>query len=136
MLRGCLLMLCACVAACTAEQPPLLAEDVVLTRPQPGSGMGAAYLVLHNRSAAALTIDRVTSPDGIVVAMHETRLEDDIMRMRELPALTIPARQSVVFAPGGKHLMLRYPAAIPAAVTLQFLSGPDMLLTIQVHPEE
>ena len=98
--------------------------------------MGAGYLALHNTSTQAITIGRVTSPDGIAVAMHESELVDGIMRMRELPALTIPARQSVVFEPGGKHLMLRYPVVMPDTVTLQFFAGADMLLTIQAIPGE
>jgi copper(I)-binding protein len=41
--------------------------------------------------------------------MHEMRMDDKVMRMKELPAIDLPAGQEVVFARGqaqGYHLML------------------------------
>lgn len=136
MLRCLLLLLSATAAACTVEQAPLVAENVVLTRPLPGTSMGAAYMTLRNTGEQAIAISRVASTDGVAVAMHESVLDSGIARMRELQTLTIPARQSVVFEPGGRHLMLRYPAAAPELVTLQFFADQALLLAIQVPTRE
>jgi copper(I)-binding protein len=136
MLRPLPLLLCAWLAACSAEQPPLLAEAVVLTRPLPGTHMGAGYMTLRNTSDQPIRIDKVASPDLVAVSMHESVVEDGIARMLALPELLIPPHESVVFAPGGKHLMIHYPAATTDFVTLQFYADAAMLLAIQVHPEE
>ena len=129
-------LLCALLAACSAAEPPLLVEDVVLTRPLPGAHMGAGYMTLRNTTAEPISINRVTSPDLVSVAMHESVVDDGIARMHELQEIIIPPQQSVVFAPGGKHLMLRYPAATADFVTLQFFADTAMLLSMQVRIEE
>lgn len=136
MLRLLPLLLCAWHAACSAEQPPLLAEAVVLTRPLPGARMGAGYMTLHNTTGQLIRIDKVTSPDLVAVTMHESVVDDGIARMHALQELVIPPRQSVVFAPGGKHLMLQYPDKNRDFVTLQFFADTAMLLSMQVHIEE
>jgi copper(I)-binding protein len=48
----------------------------------------------------------VSSPAAGVVEVHEMKMENDMMRMRQLPALDLPAGQVVKLAPGGYHLML------------------------------
>lgn len=48
----------------------------------------------------------VSSPAAGTVEVHEMKMENDMMRMRQLPALDLPAGQTVKLAPGGYHLML------------------------------
>ena len=50
--------------------------------------------------------------------------------MRELKALEIPGRSSVVLERGGKHLMLMRPRDLQDTVTLQFFSGDLPLLSV------
>lgn len=40
------------------------------------------------------------------VEIHEMVMQNDVMRMRQIPALPLPAGQTVVLAPGGHHIML------------------------------
>jgi len=117
-------------AACSAEQAPLVANDVVITRPPPGMQMSAGYLTLSNNTAATITIDRVASPEFASVAMHESVLEDGISRMYPLDTVAIPAGESVHFKPGGKHLMLMRPTGDASSTTLEFYSGDALLLTV------
>lgn len=118
------------LAACSTEQAPLVANDVVVTRPVPGMQMSAGYLTLSNNTAETITIDRVASPEFESVAMHESVLEDGISRMYPLDSVAIPAGESVQFKPGGKHLMLMRPTGDAVAATLEFYSGDALLLTI------
>jgi len=136
MLRIPLLLICAAVTACAGDQAPLVVEDLVLTRPIPGSAMGAGYFTMRNTSKELIRIDKVDSPDFAAVAMHESILEDGIARMVELPEILLPPQSSIVFAAGGKHLMLRYSATTPEVVTLQFFAGAAMLLSVQVNTAE
>lgn len=47
-----------------------------------------------------------SSPVAGAVEVHEMKMVDDMMRMRQLQALDLPAGQTVKLAPGGYHLML------------------------------
>jgi hypothetical protein len=75
------------------------------------------YLTLHNQGSAPLTIERISSTSFANVQMHETVISDGIASMQALPSVTIAAGASVVFAAGGKHLMLMQPTSSTAAGT-------------------
>jgi hypothetical protein len=40
------------------------------------------------------------------VEIHEMTMEKDVMRMREVKGVDVPAKKSVELKPGGYHLML------------------------------
>jgi copper(I)-binding protein len=92
--------------------------------------MAAGYLDITNRSGTSISITGVSSPDYESVEMHETIVEDDIARMREMPALEIENGETVVFERGGKHLMLMRPIGAPETITLNFYSEESLLLSV------
>ena len=47
-----------------------------------------------------------SSPVAGVTEVHEMRMEGDIMKMRAVPALDLPAGKTVELKPGSYHLML------------------------------
>ena len=49
----------------------------------------------------------VSSPGAGVAEVHEMKLENDIMKMRTVPTLELPAGQTVQLKPGGYHIMLQ-----------------------------
>ena len=48
----------------------------------------------------------VSSPAAGVAEVHEMKMENDIMKMRPVPSLDLPAGQTVQLKPGGYHVML------------------------------
>jgi copper(I)-binding protein len=46
------------------------------------------------------------SEDAGIVEVHEMKMENDIMRMRAVDGLRLPANQAVDFKSGGYHLMM------------------------------
>ncbi len=48
----------------------------------------------------------VSSPAAGVAEVHEMKMENDIMKMRAVPSLDLPAGQTVQLKPGGYHVML------------------------------
>ena len=48
----------------------------------------------------------VSSPAAGVAEVHEMKMENDVMKMRALPGLDLPAGQTVQLKPGGYHVML------------------------------
>lgn len=47
-----------------------------------------------------------SSPLTPVVEVHEMALQDNVMRMRQVPGIELPQGMSVALKPGGYHLML------------------------------
>ena len=135
MMRRLLPLFLVVLGACAADEPPLVATDVVIKAPMPGMEMSAGYLTLHNNTDAGITISKVSSPQFGAVEMHETRIENDISRMVALGELTVPAGSSVAFEPGGKHLMLMRPVDDLGSVTLDFYAGDDVVLTLATTVE-
>lgn len=134
-MRNYLILLMLALGACAAEEAPLVASDVMIKAPMPGMNMSVGYLRLRNNTATPITLTNVTSPQFESVEMHETRIEDDVSRMVALGQLTIPARSTVIFEPGGKHLMLMRPVDESPTVTLDFYAGADIVLTIAAGVE-
>ena len=109
---------------------PLVATEVVVNTPIPGSTMGSAYLTLRNNSTRDISIDRIDSSSFAAVEMHETRIANGIARMQQLDRVTIPAKSTVTFERGGRHLMLMKPVQGPQPVTLRFYAGETLVLTV------
>ena len=125
-------LVAATLLACTLERAPLVAGDLAVSRPMPGSRVSAGYLTLSNNTTQTITITRVTSPQFESVAMHESALEDGMVRMYPLGALTILPKTTVTFERGGKHLMLINPIGNPDSTTLEFYAGKALVLSVNV----
>jgi hypothetical protein len=126
------LLLVISICACSFERAPLVASDVTIARPIPGTEMTAAYFTLSNNTTQEVTITHVTSAEFESVQMHESVVEDGMARMYELGDLKILAGTSVQFQAGGKHLMLMRPIGDIDTVTLDFHAGKAVMLSVNV----
>jgi len=69
----------------------------------------AAYLTVKNQRDVDIRLIGVTSPISKNVSIHQTRMENGMMRMEALPdGLVIRAGKPARFKPGGLHIMLRH----------------------------
>ena len=68
---------------------------------QMGTG---AFMKITAKNGANLV--RVSSPVAGVAEVHEMKMEGDIMKMRALPSLDLPAGKVVELKSGGHHIML------------------------------
>ena len=75
----------------------------------PGATMLAGYATLSNTGDAPLTVLAVQSQGFRMASLHETVVDGDVSRMRELHRLVIEPGSTVSLRPGGKHLMLMHP---------------------------
>jgi len=129
-MRGFIFLFAMLLAACGAPDPPLVVSALEITKPMPGMQMSAGFFVITNNTDETTRITSVSSPQFEAVEIHETTITDGISRMRELDALVIPGRSSVVLERGGKHLMLMRPRDLQDSVTLQFFSGDLPALSV------
>ena len=103
----------------------------------PGAKTAAGYMVIRNRSASPDRLVRAESPVAARVETHVHIKEGDVLRMREVKGLDIPANASLELKPGGAHLMfmdIRRPfregETIP--VTLEFESASTIKVELHV----
>lgn len=141
MPRRLIAVLLLVLAACGQNQRPSAGATVqaadALCRPTPvGRRTTGCYLTLT--AAGDDRLASVASPAANIVQIHESRMESNMMMMRELrEGLALPAGQAVVLEPGGSHLMLmgvREPLAAGdvVALTLTFASSPPLEVTATV----
>ncbi|MGH8320665.1 MAG: copper chaperone PCu(A)C [Gammaproteobacteria bacterium] len=92
-----------------ADGPSVAASHVWIREAPPGISVMAGYLTLENLSGQTLTLVSVASPNFESVMVHKSVQKDGMDSMEPVTGLAIPAHKSVVFAPGGYHLMLMQP---------------------------
>lgn len=110
--------------------PPLVASNVEVNAPLPGTQIAAAYLTLTNNSPATISISRILSNQYEAIEIHESTLQDGVAKMRRIPNLKIDSGSSVTLKRGGIHLMLISPVGTDSNVSFQFFSGDTLLLNI------
>ena len=70
------------------------------------AGQMATGAFMKLQSAKDARLLEAASPVAGVVEIHEMALENNVMRMRAVPALPLPAGRTVELKPGGYHVML------------------------------
>lgn len=88
----------------------LKVEGAWIRTPPPDAVALAGYAVLRNSGDSPVVVHGASSPDFGAVSIHETTEADGVQRMQALDTVEIAPSASVVFAPGGKHLMLMRPS--------------------------
>jgi periplasmic copper chaperone A len=100
---------------------------------QKGSG---AFMKITAKEGTRLT--GVSSPVAGVAEVHEMKMEGDVMKMRAVPVLDIPAGGAVELKPGGYHLMLMdlkqaLSVGSTVPVTLMFRDGRGAESRVEVN---
>jgi periplasmic copper chaperone A len=104
-----------------------------------GAKTGAVYMTLDNKSG---TVDRLTGVSSDVadkLQIHEMKVENGVMKMREIAGgLSIPASGSVVLKPGSYHVMLiglKKPLTVGEKfpLTLTFEKAGNISVTVPVQ---
>ena len=122
--------------------------DLVINHPvayeTPRTAMsGAGYLTITN---TGVTDDRMVAVEADFprVMMHETEVTDGIASMIHLDHVALPAGQTVVFEPGGKHVMFMGlngdPFEIDEEIAVRLIfekSGAiDVIFKVEARPTE
>ena len=102
-----------------------------------GQKATGAFMRLTAKDGARLV--RAESPAAGVVEVHEMKMEGNVMKMRALPGLDLPAGQAVELKPGGYHVMLmdlKAPlakgASVPLTLVFQDAKGVQSQQQVQV----
>ncbi|WP_434558797.1 copper chaperone PCu(A)C [Pseudomonas sp. Z4-20] len=72
----------------------------------PNAPTVAAYFVIHNSGTSADKLFSVDSPIAGQAEFHEHVMQNDLMKMQQVPAVDIAPGATVTFAPMAYHVML------------------------------
>ena len=102
-------------------------------------GQTASGAFMRLTAPEATRLVRVESPVAGVAEVHEMKMEGDVMKMRALPGLDLPAGKLVELKPGGYHVMLldlKAPLAkdstVPLTLVFQDAKGVESKLNLTV----
>jgi copper(I)-binding protein len=72
----------------------------------PSTMSNAGYMEISNNSGDPVILKSVTSPQFGMTHIHQTKMEDGLMKMTPVHGLEIPANGTVTLEPGGLHIMM------------------------------
>ncbi len=116
------------VAAAQAQNVDV--KDAWARATVPGQKATGAFMKLTSRDGNRLV--GAASPVAGVVEVHEMKMEGDVMRMRAIAGLDLPAGKAVELKPGGYHVMLmdlktalRKDSSIPLTLVFKDAKGVE-----------
>ena len=120
-----------------AQAPAVKVEGAWARATVPGQKGSGAFMNLTAQQNLKLV--GVSSPVAGIAELHEMRMEGDVMKMRAIQALDLPAGKSVPLKPGGYHLMLmdlkqtlQKDTQIPLTLSLRDAQGQVTQLQLSV----
>jgi hypothetical protein len=139
LMCGVALMLASLAASAHSYKIGPIGIDHPQARPTvTGQPVGGAYMKIVNKGAADRLLSATTAV-AAAVQMHAMAMDGDVMTMREVDAVDLPAGQTVEFKPGGFHLMLMGLKAPlkngdKFAMTLKFEKAGKVEVMVHVEP--
>jgi copper(I)-binding protein len=129
--------LLAGIALAQAPAPAVQVEGAWARAIVPGQKGTGAFMKLTAPQGARLV--SASSPAAGVTEVHEMKLDGDVMRMRAVPVLDLPAGKAVELKPGGFHVMLldlKAPlpkdSTVPLTLTFKDAKGVESKLELTV----
>lgn len=135
--------LCVGLQACQRRAPENAhwqVSDAHIRELPPGQSRSAVYLTLKNLGAEDRQILHVDADIAGQAQVHRHSYENGMMKMRQVSHAQIPAGGTLVFEPGGYHIMLLDITDSPAVgseflMTIEFDGGEPLTFPVEVLPK-
>jgi periplasmic copper chaperone A len=110
-------------------------KDAWVRTTVPGQKASGAFMTITSK--ADLKLVGASSPVAGVTEVHEMKMSGDVMQMRAITSLDLPAGKAVALRPGGLHVMLLdLKAALPkdstVPLTLMFKDAKGVSSQLEV----
>ncbi len=137
---GALMLLLALSAGVSADgvAGKVSVVDPYVRAVPPVAKTSAAFMQLQNSSSTEGFLVSADTPAAAVVELHTHTMDEGVMRMRQVPQITLPPNTTVSLEPGGLHIMffdLKSPLSpgdeVP--ITLTFSDGSSKAVTAEVR---
>ena len=88
-----------------------LADQVTIVDPYvrmapPGARATGAFMVLKNAGDKAVAVVKADSAVANITELHNHINDNGVMRMRQVPEISVPAKGETALKPGSYHVML------------------------------
>ncbi len=104
-------------AQAQTADPAISIKDAWVRTTVPGQKGTGAFMKITAKEGTRLV--GASTPVAGMAEVHEMKMDGDIMKMRGLPGLELPAGKTVELKPGGLHVMLMdLKAALPKDSTV------------------
>jgi copper(I)-binding protein len=90
----------------TAKAGSLDISNAYTRATAPGQQVAGGFMKIENKASAADQLVSASSPAAGEVQLHEMSMEGNVMKMRQIKDIAVPAGGVVELKPGGLHLML------------------------------
>lgn len=131
------LFLAACLTGAAVHAQTVDVKDAWARTTVPGQRASGAFMKLTAREGTRLV--GASSPVAGVTEVHEMKMEGDVMKMRAIAGLDLPAGRTVELKPGGYHVMLldlktalRKDSSIPLTLVFKDAKGVESRLEVSV----
>ena len=135
-----LLLACSLLSTAAFGQgasPPVRVDGAWARATVQGQKASGAFMALT--APRDMKLVGVASPAAGVAEVHEMKMDGDVMKMRAVPSLDLPAGKTVLLRPGGFHVMLmdlKAPLAkdtkVPLTLVLRDAAGAESRMELSV----
>jgi copper(I)-binding protein len=113
-------------------------REAIVRMVPPGQSVSAAFMTLHNHDSRDRVLVSARSEVADSVELHNHVMQDGLMKMRRVDAVTLPAGGAVSLKPGGLHIMLiglrrTLQLGQMVQIDLYFADGERLTLTASVQ---
>ena len=126
------------VVPAASEDAGVSVRDAWIRETPPVMAMMAGYMELRNNTSRPQVLVAASSAEFGNVMIHRTIAKDGMAGMVHQPQIELAPYGSLVFAPGGYHLMLMTPkralrAGDPVVINLEFRGGLVLPVAFKVR---
>ena len=135
----CLIVVLTLIAVPAAgEEAGVSVRDAWIREAPPGMTMMAGYMALHNNTLRPQVLVAASSSEFKTAMIHRTIVKDGVAGMMHASQIELAPKASLIFAPGGYHLMLMNPkrtlrAGDPVVINLELRGGLVLPVTFEVR---
>ena len=121
-----------------SEEVGVSVRDAWVRETPPGMTMMAGYMELRNNTSQPQVLVAASSSGFETVMIHRTIVKDGMTGMVHASQIELTPSASLIFAPGGYHLMLMNPKRTLRAgdrvdINLEFRSGLRLPVSFEVR---
>jgi periplasmic copper chaperone A len=88
-------------------------------QPIPGQDKTVAYFTVSNQGGRPVSLVAARAEGVGAIEIHTTLRDGDMVRMRRLREVSVAPGETVVFEPGGRHLMLFRVTELPETLQVE-----------------
>jgi copper(I)-binding protein len=132
------LILALTPAAAATKEAGVSVRDAWVRETPPGAAVMAGYMLLQNSTSRPQVLVAASSSGFETVMIHRTIAKEGLTGMEHVPQIELLPNASLLFAPGGYHLMLLNPKRVLHAgdrvdITLEFRGGLVLPVAFEVR---